>query len=138
MKRIICIRFVALFVLLTMILSACSDKNKTEDTDLENKPEENRYINCAPQYGNPSVKPTSPSGTKTSTWTWEDYLKAKEESGFTDLDNWQKKKEKLIKAIENYNINDYTAQYEYCKQYYDRDKTREMLLNDMMKIIENK
>lgn len=56
----------------------------------------------------------------------------------TDLDNWQKKKEKLIKAIENYNINDYTAQYEYCKQYYDRDKTREMLLNDMMKIIENK
>lgn len=102
MKRIICIRFVALFVLLTMILSACSDKNKTEDTDSENKPEENqtndtdsennpeenRYINCAPQYNSSSEKPCTPDGTQTYTWTWEDYLKAKEESGFTDLDNW--------------------------------------------------
>jgi hypothetical protein len=56
----------------------------------------------------------------------------------TDLDNWQEKKEKLIKAIENYNTSDFSAQYEYCKQYYDRDKTREMLLSDMMKIIKNK
>ena len=79
-----------IFIVLALLLIGCSNTDeKTKDSNIEeNTVEENRYINCAPQYGNPSVKPTSPSGTQTYTWTWEDYLKAKEESEFTDLDNW--------------------------------------------------
>ena len=79
-----------IFIVLALLLIGCSNTDKeTKDSNTkENTVEENRYINCAPQYNSSSEKPCSPDGTKTSAWTWEDYLKAKEESGFTDLDNW--------------------------------------------------
>lgn len=56
----------------------------------------------------------------------------------TDLDGRQEKKRKLIEAITHYNDNDYTVQYEYCKQHYDRNKMRKMLLDDMKEVIKNR
>lgn len=53
----------------------------------------------------------------------------------TDLESKQEKKDKLVAAIENYNNSDYSAQYTYCMQHYDRKKTREMLMNDMKEIV---
>ena len=102
MKRIICIRFVALFVLLTMILSACSDKNKTEDTDSENKPEENqtndtdsenkpeenRYIDCEPGYKQSSGNACATG--RIAAYSMEEYLALKptlDALGFTS-ENW--------------------------------------------------
>ena len=48
---------------------------------------DNRYINCDPQYNNSSA-PSYPKVAKISTWTMEDYLAAKEESGFVAWKDW--------------------------------------------------
>ena len=49
---------------------------------------DNRYINCDPQYNNSSSKPLSSDAAKISAWTMEDYLAAKEESGFVAWEDW--------------------------------------------------
>ena len=54
----------------------------------------------------------------------------------TDLDSYESKKNKIISAIETYNNNDYTRQWNYVQEYYDKDKVSKMLLNDMKEIVE--
>lgn len=54
----------------------------------------------------------------------------------TDLDSYESKKNKIISAIETYNNNDYTRQWNYVQEYYDKYKVSKILLNDIKEIVE--
>lgn len=55
----------------------------------------------------------------------------------TDLDSREDKKQKIITAIETYNDRDYSKQWDYVQQYYNKDVVREMLLKDMQEVVDN-
>ena len=55
----------------------------------------------------------------------------------TDLDSREDKKQKIIMAIETYNDKDYSKQWNYVQQYYNKNVVREMLLKDMQEVVDN-
>ena len=90
MKKNSVIKIISVVLSFILLLSGCESENNEESTGKKSPAEENRYINCDPQYKNSSSSGGSGCkvGPRSSALAFEDYLINKEKSGFIAGENW--------------------------------------------------
>ena len=79
--------WIALLLVMAIAVSGCG--KQTESTGNDKESTENRYINCEPGYQQTGgTRPLTPDGGKFSAYSMDEYLLAKEKSGFIGNENW--------------------------------------------------